>query len=72
MSALQLSKQELRDLTGKAHLSRQIAWLETHGVPFQLDGKRLQVARTAAEAYLRGEQVVGERAPDFSKAQLAW
>jgi hypothetical protein len=72
MSDLLLSKPEIRQLTNKAHLSKQMGWLDAHGVPYHLEGKRLLVSRSAAEAYLRGEQVIGERAPDFSKAQLAW
>lgn len=66
--SLTLSAEELRRLTGKAWRSRQIEWLETHGVPYRRDGVRVLVARSAAEAYLRGERVGATRRPDFSGA----
>jgi hypothetical protein len=63
-----LTNDELRELTGKSWRSRQVAWLEAHGVPFRLDGKRVLVAKSAAEAYLRGERMTQTRRPDFSGA----
>ena len=66
--SITLSSDELRELTGCTWQSRQVAWLETHGVPFKRDGRRVLVARSAVEAYLRGERINATRQPNFSGA----
>lgn len=52
-----MQRDELRDLTGKAHASAQAAWLSERGVPHRLDGRRVILSRAHVRDWLEGKTV---------------
>jgi hypothetical protein len=50
-----LDKPELHQLTGHARAVAQAEWLESHGIPHLLEGKRLVVSRVHVRARLEGK-----------------
>lgn len=54
-----LPSNELYDLTGYAHTSKQIIWLAEQGIPYLLDNRnRLVVSREHVRGRLEGRTVV--------------
>jgi len=52
-----MQRDELRDLTGKAHAAAQAAWLAERGVPHRLDGRRVILSRSHVRDWLTGKTV---------------
>ncbi len=52
-----LSKDELRDLTGKARSGDQARWLVAQGVAHRVDGRRVIVSRFHVRKWLEGKHV---------------
>ena len=49
-----LQRDEIREVTGKAHAAAQSAWLKERGVPHRLDGRRVILSRAHFRAWLEG------------------
>ena len=62
---LTLTRDEVRDLTGRAKRDAQAAVLTAQGIPFRVLGGRILVARSAAQAWLEGRSVPASRGPNF-------
>ena len=56
-----LSPSDLHALTGYARKGEQAAWLEAHGVPHKVDGRRVIVARDGVPAIIPPEDVAAWR-----------
>ena len=52
-----MQRDELRELTGKAHAAAQAAWLKAHGVPHRVDGRRVILSRSHLRDWLNGVTV---------------
>lgn len=66
-----LSRDEIRELTARAHPRAQAAWLKAEGIPHQLRGRRLIVSRAHSRAWLEGQRTsaVSLQEPDLSCVQ---
>ena len=61
-----LSPDALRKLTGYTSRSRQRAWLDAEGIPYQERHARLIVSSRHVEAWIEGRPVHRVVRPDFS------
>ncbi|MCJ0764152.1 DUF4224 domain-containing protein [Variovorax terrae] len=64
-----LAATELRDLTGFARSTAQIAWLQVKGVPHRADGRRVIVSRVLVREWLQGRQAVTSKGPNWSSVK---
>lgn len=62
---------ELHRLTNAARSAAQCEWLQDHGVPYKLDGKRVIVSRFHVRAWLEGRTIVSSSGPNWSAMSRA-
>lgn len=60
------SAEELHRLTASARATPQAEWLKEHGIPHQLDGKRVIVSRIHVRAWLEGRTVLSSIGPNWA------
>lgn len=60
------SAAELHRLTDAARAAAQAEWLKSHGIPHQLDGKRVIVSRVHVRAWLEGRTVLSSTGPNWA------
>ncbi len=51
-----LRVEELHGITGFARPGAQARWLKEHGIPHQVDGRRVIVSRLHVRAWLEGDR----------------
>ena len=61
-----LAPDDLRALTGRAHVNKQAEWLAEHGIPHRLEGRRLIVCRVHARAWIEGRAVLSSGGPNWA------
>lgn len=61
-----LSTQEIQTITGVARSNTQSRWLNEHGVPHQLDRKRVIVSRVHVQAWLEGKPMATSKTPNWA------
>jgi len=49
-----LSPGEVREATGRARFAQQVEWLNEHGIPHRVDGRRIILSRAHFRAWIEG------------------
>ena len=61
-----LEPEELKRLTGHKQVIKQDAWLTEHGIPHQVDGKRVILSREHVRAWLEGRPLHSSNGPNWA------